>query len=926
MQRPFLLVPMIALLAAPLFDCATLPPLAANTCGNHVVETGEDCDGQSVGAATCTSTCRLQCPSPPDTCPEGWGCGVDGICRQPSGHFVVQGASIPAGAFRVATGDFDHDGLADALTLEASSADGFSKARIHFFDRHSNLVQVLAPPTTFGSPRIVDLNGDHLSDLLFLAYGSASPIAGIGAALGQADRTLLGVPYPFLDIRDVDMRFLPLVTDKGAVLFCVFANGEVPDATGQVQNFTGFLKANNTTTPERLMGTARGPANLAGPMTMLRVFPKDLLHDCPQIVFAFQGDTAATVVSACDRTAWDGWADPLLSVTVPYPPGIVAGSLLNDVGFRAADVDGDGNPDLIMPGHVDGGSSEGTFVALGIDGMSAFQPAQTFSYKRVLGRPDPEAGAPAPKGVQVEEGGLEVRDEGELGVVLAANDLNGDGLADFVLRDRIDLSWILPNPDHLYLEIQPRDHAWDEAVIADFNADGALDVFAGNSGAFDLDYFNGTGSNQLFQTSIATTGPPSHLVVGDFDGDRVQDLGFAVAGTQVAISYGQPRGYPTAPVLVGSFGLVKQTVSAYPSNDLLVEVELNESDGGAVGPKVESILTDLTGAGTRPPTSNFGLNQADPSTGIPKYVGAPLALLADTFTGASSVDGGAPLPDVVALAIDAIDEAQTNGPPARSSRLWLLPTRGPSAPASFAAAQPDPAALDPDFLPSTMTTGLAPPVRDVLVASGDVNGDGRPEVVAIARSSADATKCDLVIATVGATFGAVTTSKLSFPLGRGGKLVLSDFDGDGWADILVLNAGADATTPSQLIAVYNKGGPPGGAASTWQGFDVANSQILTMGDNPRDFVRVRLDAGPHPALVSMTSTTLSTLTFQSRSSMPTSSPLPLALAGDAGATQVLPPGLASVAAGDIDGDGVEDLVVILGDGSLQVLHDQPVNP
>jgi len=35
----------LAMVCVALFDCATLEPLGANTCGNGVIDANEDCDG-----------------------------------------------------------------------------------------------------------------------------------------------------------------------------------------------------------------------------------------------------------------------------------------------------------------------------------------------------------------------------------------------------------------------------------------------------------------------------------------------------------------------------------------------------------------------------------------------------------------------------------------------------------------------------------------------------------------------------------------------------------------------------------------------------------------------------------------------------------------------------------------------------------------
>ena len=79
-----------SLLSLAAAGCADLEPMVAGECGNGVVEPerGEECDSFPEG--TCRPPgaeheCRLDCSE--TTCPDGYGCGLDGLCRKPSGKF-----------------------------------------------------------------------------------------------------------------------------------------------------------------------------------------------------------------------------------------------------------------------------------------------------------------------------------------------------------------------------------------------------------------------------------------------------------------------------------------------------------------------------------------------------------------------------------------------------------------------------------------------------------------------------------------------------------------------------------------------------------------------------------------------------------------------------------------------------------------------
>src|ERR1700722_5978533 len=111
-MRPLARLAFFAPFAALLADCSNLPAIAADTCGNAVIDPGEDCDSFPVAPGTScrppgspVGECRLDCTAGAgNVCPSGWGCGVDGICREPSGEFTRQSQVVAADAWRVMTG------------------------------------------------------------------------------------------------------------------------------------------------------------------------------------------------------------------------------------------------------------------------------------------------------------------------------------------------------------------------------------------------------------------------------------------------------------------------------------------------------------------------------------------------------------------------------------------------------------------------------------------------------------------------------------------------------------------------------------------------------------------------------------------------------------------------------------------------------
>jgi hypothetical protein len=168
--------------------CESLPELARDVCGNHVIEKNEDCDGAGIGENTCNESCRLTCTADLE-CPEGWGCGVDELCRQPSGYVEFFGGALALPADSLSLADFDGDGRSDVLASQDST---LTLAYVDSGGLLPNTRSLSFEPIDefpdlagFG-----DLNDDGTADLA-VRVGE-----GVGVLQGSAEKSLL--PYPFL--------------------------------------------------------------------------------------------------------------------------------------------------------------------------------------------------------------------------------------------------------------------------------------------------------------------------------------------------------------------------------------------------------------------------------------------------------------------------------------------------------------------------------------------------------------------------------------------------------------------------------------------------------------------------------------------------------------------------------------------------------
>ena len=204
-----LLASSLALVLGACPDFAALD--ADGTCGNGILEpfSGEDCDSHDVdgfacGAPTGDNGCRFVCDDGA-ACPDGWGCGLDGRCRAPSGQFSDPIVVDTRGANLYAA-DVDGDGRDDVLSLES----GVISLAFADADRVFRSLQSLPNDTLDADPAICDLDLDGRADVL------APFIDGVMAFRGLETRTLVPVAVPS-EVLELDiMGVKRVLTARGA--------------------------------------------------------------------------------------------------------------------------------------------------------------------------------------------------------------------------------------------------------------------------------------------------------------------------------------------------------------------------------------------------------------------------------------------------------------------------------------------------------------------------------------------------------------------------------------------------------------------------------------------------------------------------------------------------------------------------------------
>lgn len=458
-------------------------------------------------------------------------------------------------------------------------------------------------------------------------------------------------------------------------------------------------------------------------------------------------NTKSNTVSVLLNTTAPGSTTPTFAPHVAFATGVAP------VAVAVGDLNGDGKADLAVANR----GSNTVSVVLNATRPGAAAPA--FRTQRAFAT-------------------------GAVPVAVAVGDVTGDGRADIVVANRgsstvsVLANATAPGAGVPAFAAQKALGAGTTPVavtLTDLNGDGALDVAVANRGANTVSVLlnkaaPGTGGVAFVaRRAFATGGQPAAVAAADTNGDGRPDLVVANMGSGTASVLVNA----TAPGAAGAAFTAHQPTRAGTAPTGLAAADLN-GDG----------KLDLVAASTTANAASILLN------------GTPHA---------GAAEGGVPAYNAAATFPTRVEPSSllsidVNG----DGRPDQVVTNKGSNTVSVLLNTTAPGAAVPAFAPQrTFATGVQP----FAVAAADVNGDGKLDLV-VANVASNSVSVLLNTTPPGSTTPTFAPQQ-AFPVGLGPEAVLAgDVNGDGKPDLVVANNG-EAT----LSVLVNTTAPGGAAVS-----------------------------------------------------------------------------------------------------------------
>jgi hypothetical protein len=529
------------------------PPeeIELGVCGNGVLDRRgddplgdplEDCEpavhGESCYGRGHPNQCRFKCtPGDDATCPadgNGWGCGADGVCRLPRRDFAPPIEVYEPGESWMALADFDGDGREDIATMSAI------ELAIHYLDPTGTDVEessTLPVLPWFGLAKAVVGRVDPDDELPDVIVPTPE---GLVALRGSRQRGL--VPTTFLRVHEQAEKLLAFgveldgARDNGEELLALRGKGSSQvllqyEPDGEVVELGAELDAGVGVIVVGDLGDAK-PTAVAGAEELLMA-----VSDVPRVdVYAAKWvNGRVEPVKLSGSVTWDGARADRLMLAHLNPPGAPWGCATGAVD--------DEHIDLLIA--TDAGVPLHTAFGLG-DATFASSPCPA----------EATAGVALPAFDPTED----QNDKCALRV-LAVGSLDADPRLDFVTN-----CLLVMNGATSFLPVPLEAIGWSTAQIGELNGDAFPDVVGASPQGLVMMLGSEYGPTNVAQVA---TGGVSQVALGDYDGDGVGDVAFVEErgpdNRDVRIAFGAPYGPPTTVVTVGSVKRVESLAALdYP--------------------------------------------------------------------------------------------------------------------------------------------------------------------------------------------------------------------------------------------------------------------------------------------------------------------------------------------------------------------------
>jgi hypothetical protein len=390
---------------------------------------------------------------------------------------------------------------------------------------------------------------------------------------------------------------------------------------------------------------------------------------------------------------------------------------------------------------------------------------------------------------------------GYIPYTVAVGDYNQDGNVDLIVGDETGFEIHLGNGDGtfqpaVFYEVDYGDVNADQVIAGDFNGDGKLDVMMLADGRLFFIAGNGDGTFQTKYThQIPFPGYANAMVARDLNGDGIADLAVTDSTNDVAVLLGNgngtftllakyPVGYSPHSVVAADFNgdgkpdlaVLDCSIRTQSCNSLDdIAILLGNGDGTFQSATIIHSATDAAGLNIQ--TGDFnGDGKAD--LVVANYLGQDVSVLlgngdgtfqatqnwsAGILSGFVSSFGYVQGGQVVTGDFNNDSKTDLAVVGTGSSSVTVLLGQGASG---FAAARNFEAGYQPGFL----------------WATGDLNGDGVPDLVGTNFNNAGSPQVFVMLGKGDGTFAPAR----NFP-GTQGQVAVADLNGDGHPDVVVLN-------------------------------------------------------------------------------------------------------------------------------------------